>query len=649
MNFNNFMQEILVKRRYLLMNDSKHDSKKVAHYNAYLLSNFGIVVNKPLSLTSKMLRKIAKVYKLYVPKSYFSNPQNMKYYTKDELFIEQVISYFFAYGNNDSHIKIFEKNLPEYMVGEELVLREFKIITKEEADDIFSNIFKDYCFYTRPWSFDEYSEVLALFKAGYYKDYEICCGDNAVKLLDFDSRFARFMFKKDLVKYSISKCGESSKIKLTRKTANIIKNALPFVKDCPMSKKQAKYFNTLIKHTKVDLPLETNDKSPYKLANRAIFKGDILEAAKIYASSGSLLERNLKMIISRADEKTAYEILKMVPSKNPLVLYQLVSSLSSDDGDSRTFNFFKNNLVKHHYETEYETKWRKSRLSERMRELVLNYGTELIIEGFKSQTSLGKVYIADNFYKVAMPINTSASGRGIDVYPTGTRLPIKGSYIRTFVHWKDAYDMDSSLVLVDEDGILEYLYFSNYSEKVFDDDILFSGDVTSPNGAEYFDIKLDAMKNRGYKYIIQTLYGYCSNLNVGEIHSGYQNKEDLETEAWDPKNIAMQIHVKGNTRAFVAFAIDLENKEIIVLNLLRNCCGQVVSGHDFYTIEKYLNPSILDFNIGRIVSCRGEVVNTPEEADVVFDDSYLEKENQIVIHSFETEKLVALINGSIIK
>mgnify|MGYP007115407863 CR=1 FL=1 len=48
--------------------------------------------------------------------------------------------------------------------------------------------------------------------------------------------------------------------------------------------------------------------------------------------------------------------------------------------------------------------------------------------------------------------------------------------------------------------------------------------------------------------------------------------------------------------------------------------------------------------MGKVISYRGEVVNTPEEADVIFADDVEPAENQKVVRSYETEKLVAIIN-----
>ena len=167
------------------------------------------------------------------------------------------------------------------------------------------------------------------------------------------------------------------------------------------------------------------------------------------------------MLISRANPIEATEIVKLIPNTNPIVLYQLMSTLTADDGNARTFAFTKKGLVRKHTETDYETKWRKSKLNDSTRSFLHDACMNQIKAGYEAQESLGKVYIAENFYKVGVPVNTSASGKGIDVPATGTRLPITGTKIRSFVHWEDVRDIDSSTIYEMADGKIEYINFTN--------------------------------------------------------------------------------------------------------------------------------------------------------------------------------------------
>ena len=670
MQINTYLKNSLCSRHYLIEDPMSFDSKaKTAYLNAYLLSNFGIIVDNPNALTGYMVEQISDMLHLNVPKSFYNNPQDTKYFTKEELIIEQFVYYFFGYGTETGRIEIFAKDLPEYTVGDELKLRTFYIVSEAEARNILKDIMKSYCAYTRPFSPDELMEFCELFEAGFYTDIEIKCKDNIFALLPANKSFARFLDKKDIVKLSIQKFGDkasfdtSSKWQRTALSNDFMEIAqyIPYVKHCPMSKKQAKYFNKIVVMSGINKGLpgahikESNIESPDKQAMFLLKCGDVVGAAKVYAASGSMLERRIKMLLSRATLQEAIEILGMLPANYPIVLYQLLSTLSKDDDSARTFTFFHNNKVKVHRETEYEATYRKSRLNAGTRGFLADVLLEKIKTYYNNLPKLGKIYVNESFYKIGMPTNTSASGKGIDVLPIGSRVPCTGSKIRTFVHWKDAFDIDASLIVVDENGEIGTMGWFNYGSKYYGNDILFSGDVTSRTGTEYFDIDLDALAKKGYKYVVQTFHGYCSKLDSGEIHAGYQNKENLKTKAWDPKNIEMQFRVQGDSRGCVAFAIDIQKREIIILNQIVDDDERVVNPNGFKTIEKYLQPDYLNINIGMIAECRGEVVSDPAEADYVFDDTYVQKAEphedgtvdaeQCIIRSWELEKLVKLVNS----
>lgn len=649
------IQKILISRRMLSASnypDVYNPNFKVekAYLNAFLLSNFGIIVDKPELLTKEMVKDISDVYKLEVPASYFKNPQDTRFYTADELLIEQCVSYFLAYGADDSHVKVFDKELPDYPIGNEIKIREFKILNVLEASHELIEIARAYAAYKRPWGLDEQKEFLELYKNDYYgiDTMPILCGDNAVFMLNHNTAFGQFLFKKDVVKLSIAKVGEKKELALDAETRKLIKAIIPLVKDCPMSKKQAKYFNKLVQITGVNVKKVDNKQSPNRLALEKLKSGDVLGAAKVYAESGSLLERNLKFLLSRANPLEALEILNMLSDSNPTVLYQLMSTVAADSEDARTFSFYAKNKIKTHTETDHEARYRKSRLNDATKKLVHDVCFDKIASHYKATESLGKVYIDPKFYRVAMPVNTSASGKGIDVPATGTRLPITGTKIRSFVHWEKAFDIDSSVVLVGNNGKLDTINFRNYSYNNYSGAVRFSGDVTSAQGTEYFDLDLDSLRAQRIKTVVFTFHGYCSTLNYGEIYCGYQNKKDFDTRAWDPKNIELKIHVKGEKRAFVGFAIDLETDEIVVLNLMRDDDSRIVSEKDFESIKVFMDPAKLELNMGLIAEWRGEVVETPEEADVVFADDYVIKplpednivaRTQTVIRSFDIEVL----------
>ena len=424
--------------------------------------------------------------------------------------------------------------------------------------------------------------------------------------------------------------------------------AIESCKDCPLSKKQAKYFNKIAKLCGANVEKQTNENSPYKHAKKLIKEGKVYEAALVFAENGSLLERNIVWLLSRASIEELPKILGLIKESNPIVLIQLLQKIIEDNGTTcRTFVFPFNCKMKVHYETEEEHKLRKSILSIGVKTALVNTLKGKIESYYKSMQNLGKIYISEDFKKVAVPLNTSAMGKGIDVLPVGSRLPIVGEYIRTFCYWEKAFDIDTSIAFIDKDNNNYNLNWTNYTKKMFDNNALHSGDDRGDDGSEFIDLNIEGLKKRGIKYAIFTINGFGDNLSTGKIYCGYQNKNNIETAVWSPKNIELKIHVKGDSRFYAGFAIDFEKNEIVILNQIGESDNQVISRRDYEAYMIYLKPSFLEIiNMYSILSCRGELVNSPEEADYVFDDNYTldsENENQQVIKSTQIEKMVSLL------
>ena len=647
-------EQILISRHYIMSN-GKEDNNRDKYY-AYLLNKFGIEIVNPKFLNKDVVQQLKKYLKINIPNSFYKNPQDLKYFSCEELYLEQLISYInidLIEGNhnkntNFNRIELFNKVLPKYENGKEIKIRKYNIILENEINKILNDIFDAYCNYSRPFSIEETNEFLYLYSLGFYHNQDIKCKDNIFYLLDKDINFAKLLDRKDVVKFSVLKFGNADFNKMNKNqktTLKLIKNMIPLVKKTSLSKKQAKFFNKLCKECNLKI-VDNNDNSPYKAAIKEIKNGNVISASKIFLDSGSLFARNFRFLLSRANNEEKNILINMLPNDNPILLYQILTTILNDNG-KRIFTFKNNNLVKCHIETDCEEKYRKSKLDYETRELLSNIIKNKIDSYYLSLPKLGKIYISEKFKKIALPINNSCSGRGLDVLPTGSRIKINGNYIRTFCYWKNVFDIDTSALFIKDDfnqnNDYVELSWRNYNTLPLGESALSSGDCRDKNGAEYQDFKIDELLELGYRYVIYILNGYGGKLDEGEIVCGYQNKNNLNTSAWDPKNIEFKINVISNSSAYTGFAIDLKTKEIIVLNLNSSGNNQVVNKKQLLLIEKYLKENYLNYSMYDLIKCRGEIT-TKEEANIIFDDDYIPLDNQKNIKSYEMEKLVALIN-----
>ena len=644
--------KILIERRLL---EIDNPSKNAAYLSAKLYNQFGIIVDKPMMLSKNNVETVADFYSAKIPEGFYKNPQDLTYFSTDELIIEQLVSYFQIAMNGEKSLdeevfkrnEVFAKALPNYSAGKEIKLRKYELISKEEADNKLLSIVNDLCKYTRPWSEMELSEFKWLYLNGFYNEQYLLCRDNAISLfLEYKNEyFAKMLDKKDIVKMSLNKFGYQKKLDFSDDDKTIFALAIKNAKDCALSLSQAKRFNAIIRKVGISIPKSDNSKSPYKKALKLLSQKDVIGAAKTLANSGSLLERNLVFLLSRASFEEGREIVNMVKSDNPIVLIQLLLGIINDDySKSREFKFYFNKRLKSHTETEKEHQFRKSVLSLGIKNFLIDEFNKKIKSYYESKPSLGKIYIADHFKNVALPLNTSAMGQGLDVLPTGSRLKINAEYVRAFCYWYNAFDIDASVAFIEDKDDISYMYWGNYSKMSFGKSALCSGDCRAKDGAEFCDFRIDELKELGYKYAVFTLNGYGSQLDHGEIYCGYQNKNNLDTAAWDPKNIELKINVKGDSRGYVGFALDFENNEIVILNQVLVSNRAVVNSDMIKSIDAYLNRNyVTNFNMYKLLSYRGQIVNNKEEADVIFDDNYIAKDGQTVISSFNIEKLISLL------
>lgn len=662
-----------------------------AYFNLYLLNTFGIVLTNPEKVSINVIEGIENFMPVSVPASFYRNPQDLKYYSCDELLIEQLISYFTIEmsgthdeNTNFNRVEVFEKALPAHDEDIEIKVRYFTVLDNDSAERFFTDLAESYLLYTRPYNNADLHSVAALYRCGVVDVLKLKCKDNIFRLMPYTKledtiTLTTLLDAKDVVKYSKNTYGCLKNLSDSWVNIKGESKFLPIMlANCKIlpeiSKKQAKGFNALCKLFGIDRRASYAE-NPERLAKIMVTMGDVVGAAKLYAKHGSMLVRHLRYLISRATDAEIEVIMDLLPDSNVSVLIQTAQLLAQGNDKPRTFVFTKNCLTASHTETETEVSKRMSKLSEELCDRVIAIIKQKIMKQYMSLPKLGKLYISPEFKQVAVPINTSANGVGLDVRPTGSRIAISGNYIRTLCYWKGVFDIDASCIVIDNEGKAETYYWGNYAYKKYGDSLLCSGDARGKDGAEYCDIKLDELQEKGAKYIVYTLNGYGGSLDKGEIFCGYQDKgkmldrfteeqlskfdvdthrglpivdeKALQAECWNPRNMEFLIQVKGNTRSYIGFAIDVEKREVITLNLLLANSAAVVSNSSIKTIERYLDKNYLSVNMFDILLARAEsVVEVPEEADYVFDSTYINTNSdkeQTIIRPGNTTQLFGLI------
>ena len=353
---------------------------------------------------------------------------------------------------------------------------------------------------------------------------------------------------------------------------------------------------------------------------------------------------------------------------NPVVLIQILMRLHDRNPIGvrpRYFTFTKNNRMVVHKETPEETLRRKSILSSDKAKMA----EETIRNQLKASLSgrLGKkVWIDPRMKKVAVPIDMSTGETGFGVLPTGSRIDIpEGKFIRAFTYWERVNDIDLSCFALSEDGKQEEFSWRNMVSKM-GADICYSGDQTSGyhGGSEYFDINVELFKQNhpGFRYIVFCDNVY-SNINFSQCDctAGFMIREEYDIPVWkgerdtnlrkigslfDPKTVSTSFKVNAESTFAYLFAIDLDRREMVWLNIARKDNVTVAGKTRMEVLLRYLTVTDV-FNVWDLYSWSGEETEDPLDADILVTDSLSMVDPSVstkkVVHSWDFEEMLELL------
>ena len=115
---------------------------------------------------------------------------------------------------------------------------------------------------------------------------------------------------------------------------------------------------------------------------------------------------------------------------------------------------------------------------------------------------------------------------------------------------------------------------------------------------------------------------------------------------FEPKTVKTSFLVNAKSRYAVLFALDLEAKEIVWLNLGMNSSRNVAGTDQIGFVLTYMN-IVNDANVYNLFEAKAtELVSQPEEADLIVSDRKIDhlREDQEQIHNYDFEKILKYLN-----
>ena len=675
-------------QKHLLVSENNPENKEMEAGKSQfeilfsLASLFNIRVTEGGKLVQKeMIRYVANCLGKIVPAPFYQGfPDSVRQLGRDQLLFDQLLHYAVTYGLGDfsepGH-SVFEEQFERAAFNEQTEIKEFSVITEEEAVSILAGAVNNLLAGTRPLSDDQY-----LLVKEFIIDYNFAFGDIASKntciklLLDTGNlRLVDFLFMSDVIKLvdelnfraydnqNIHKLNLKNQHRkfIARVIKKLFESGRVDVRTCCEKKKA---WSGLLHH--IHYPAETDAEkqfcdvmrgkqnlSVYAEFEKAMMEANIEAAAQALRSGkgSAAVLRNLNYLISRCKSSEETEsVLRRIETDNAVVLLQLLIRYSQykNGGGPRTFKFTKYNRLKVHSETPEEMKKRRSLISEGQAKMLADYVLKNLKKTLKNR--LGRVYIDPAMKKYAVPLQENTSQGGYGVLPKGSRIPIpETKKIRAFTYWEKVDDIDLSVFGMDDKGNRAEFSWRTMAFKQ-SAAITYSGDQTSGynGGSEYFDIDLSKFRAE-YPRIHYLIF--CDNVYSGIPFSncfckaGFMNRDLIDSgEVYEPKTVQSSFLINTESTFAYLFGIDMETNELIWLNIARDSSA-IVAGKtsmDFLTDYFRLTDIINVYSLFEMMAA--ELVNDPEDAEVIVTDKDIKSsENVQVIREYDVEKMTALL------
>jgi len=393
--------------KHILVHDSVNKNENAFETLFSLANLFNIRIISGQELAEKeMIELASREIGVHVPAPFYKGfPQSVRALSKDALLFDQLVHYTVTYGFgnfSEAGHSLLEENFERIAFKENCEIKEFIILTEQEAVQKMGELVDDLLKSSRPINDVQYNLVKSYIDEYHYNISYCENKDTAIRLLleTKDTKYADFISIADILKvveriqYECYNSQNIKKLNLKNQDRKFMKALIdakftrteytltPYsnaIKEC--YERQA-VWTGLLHHIHYKPVNELSEKfvqsirsgknisvlsSFEKAMERKDVKGAVTALVK-GKGSGALL-RKLNYILSRCKTKEDVQfIMSNMETNNPIILIQLLIQYATyKEKEARTFKFTKFNKLRIHTESPYEVNKRSSHISEVMR------------------------------------------------------------------------------------------------------------------------------------------------------------------------------------------------------------------------------------------------------------------------------------------
>lgn len=377
-------------------------------------------------------------------------------------------------------------------------------------------------------------------------------------------------------------------------------------------------------------------KSGYSFASRfesLMTTGDIAGATELAVTRPGEFARRLDyMLRSSAVEEHANILTSftvVAPNVSTNVLWKLRGHFQKRTEKKENRHFYLKGDITHIKAIPNEVPVMDAELASQVVEICSN----ALVMSLSVREDMGNVYIDPRLAGYTVPEAVRSANRSLNLAGRGTRISFSDDPIqRFFLWWTDGErrtDLDLSVNFYDEDfnTVNRAIWYGNLRSAFG----THSGDITSaPQGAsEFVDIDVPKALKHGARYATMSVISFTGQPlhTLAECFAGVMSRPDGMTgEIYDPRTVRNIFDLATNSTVIVPMVIDLLKREYIWADVSAVRTGEYHNIDNNSSLIATLSRAIVEkeyvslYDVFELNTLgRGALVDTPEEADIVFD------------------------------
>lgn len=646
-----------------------------------------------LSLIMNILKEISGANKTYTP-MYQNFPEEVMTKTEYELYFNQLIHYI-------SHGTVYPASNELYEEYEKLPLKDktelitLTLGTMEDYKNIFVNMMKS----NTSISQKDRSDLIDFLEN--YQDAMFLIPDK-IPFKENMSFIASYIFNNvpnsqvalkkllktatDVLRFIIAESGGdvtlSTNTKYCKFNRHKRKILLACLENCNnLEEDMNRYKNKWIRIGEILHPSEYKSVFPkvasvfYLLRNNykietfnskvdsLIKQEKFLQAVELLKTRPGEFARKLDFIIRSVDEKDIINVLnafKSIANKvsTPLLLNLIAHFLRRKNDIDKRVVFTKGNMA-----NVYLVDKKLDAMNYDLWENIVQICTTAVVTNYSSRELMGRVYIDPELKNHIVPFSQRSASDMKNIITRGSRISVNDNtkYIRAFTWWTNQennvrVDIDLSAMLLDESfNYIDHCSWTNISNKEYNmylsGDIINGGPVDGDGVAEFVDIDIQNLKEHNVAYVVFSVHNYTGQRfsELTNCDFGFMEREKIDSgEIFEPKTLKNRMRINSDSFNITPVIYSVAENQFIWTdtnvhihlygnNMVENTINQAASV--LYGIINMERTNMYDLVLYNVVA-RGSIVDTKEDADIIFLSKYLDEDEQYLIDDVEHPRKV---------